>query len=68
VLVSYTALHAEGEIVMTLVGLVIAVVVLCLLLWLVDSIGPADIKIRRIIQVLVVLAVLLYLWRGPVLF
>lgn len=46
---------------MTLVGLLVVLVVVGVLLWLVNNLIPIDPKIRTIINVIVVLAVCLWL-------
>jgi hypothetical protein len=49
---------------MSLIGLIVALVVLGVLLWVVETIIPLDPTIRRLIQVLVVLAVLIFVLRA----
>lgn len=46
-----------------MIGLVIALIVVGVLLWAVESLIPLDPTIRRIIQVVVVLVVLLFVLR-----
>lgn len=49
---------------MTLVSLVITLIVVGVLLWLVNTYIPMDGKIKQILNVVVVIAVILWLLRG----
>lgn len=46
--------------------LVLSVIVLLLLLWLVDTMGPDDVKAKRIIQIIIILffALVLFSYHG----
>lgn len=46
-----------------MIGLIISLIVLGVVLWVVESLIPMDPMIKRVIQVLVVLCVLLYVLR-----
>lgn len=46
-----------------MISLIVALVVVGVLLWAVESLIPLDATIRRIIQVLIVLCVVLYILR-----
>jgi hypothetical protein len=46
-----------------MIGLIVALIVVGVLLWAVESLIPMDATIRRVIQVVVVLCVLLYILR-----
>lgn len=46
-----------------MIQLIIALIVIGVLLWVVESLLPLDATIKRIIQVVVILAVLLYICR-----
>lgn len=49
---------------MPLVSLIIALIVVGVLLWAVETLIPMDAAIRRVIQVVVILCVLLYVLRA----
>lgn len=49
---------------MSLVSLLIALLVIGLILWVVETLIPMDATIKRIIQTVVVVAVIIWLVRG----
>ena len=49
---------------MSLIGLVISLVVVGVLLWLLNTYVPMDAKIRQIINVVVVIAVVIWVLQG----
>lgn len=59
----HIATHADeaDDLSMTLVGLIVVLVVVGVVLWMVNNLIPIDPKIRTIINVIVVLAVCLWL-------